>query len=94
MTTTYLYASVMQTRNSAAGIEEGEIHVLDGKKEDGRKDTLFNDDNEIVAVAWDRLKLIELPECMTSEQIMDFLNENFDEHLADVAPDGESEVAA
>ncbi len=85
----YQYATVMQARTSGAGIEEGDIHIMDGKKEDGYRDRLFNDDKDIVVVAWDRLKLIELPGRMTSDQIMDFLNDNFEEYLGDVGDDDE-----
>jgi len=82
---TYKHATVMRAKTSGASVDEGDIHVMDGKDDEIKKEQMFNDDNEIVVITWERLKTIELPDPMTSRGIMSYLNENFEEHLSEIA---------
>lgn len=83
MITYYGYASVMKARNSAADIESGDVHIMDGKKDETEKET-YLDGQEVRTVMWDRLKVIELPREMDSHEIKNHLNANFDEYLGDI----------
>ena len=56
---------------------------MNGKKDDGHVDRLFNEENEVVAANYDLLEHLALPERMTLEEAHQWVRQEKEDYLVE-----------